>query len=267
MTRVHARGISWVAVCLAILLLCLIPQAALGTSAPVSPTSEFFVNDYANVLQFQTEQEIMNLAVDVYRQCKAQLVVLTVDTLDGAPIEDYALDVARGWGIGDDDENNGLLLLVAVEDRESRIEVGRGLEGALPDGKTGRIQDQYMLPYFREDDYDTGILEAYKALAAVVYEEYGIQPGAGLEGYADSVNEDDGFMGALIMLMVFGVSGLMLWGFISSLRGGRNTRRRGGYGGFGTFGGGYGGFGGGGSSGGGGSFGGFSGGGGSSRKW
>lgn len=243
-------------------------STAQAAPAPVSPTAEFFVNDYADVLQPQTEQEIMNLAVDLYNQCQAQLVVLTVNSLDGIPIEEYAIDTAQGWGIGGEKEDNGLLMLVAVDDRESRIEVGQGLEGALPDGKTGRVQDQFMLPYFRENDYGTGILEGYKALAAVVYEEYGIEPGAGLEGYTDNLNGDDGLspFALLLILLLFGGTGL--WFFVMASRNRGGSRRSygsgpffGGYGGGG--GSGFGGGSGGGFSGGGGSFGG----GGSSRSW
>src|SRR5699024_7310000 len=82
----------------------------------------------------------------------------------------------REWGIGNREKNNGVLILLAVEDRKSRIEVGYGLEGALPDSKTGWIQDEYMLPYFSEDDYSTGILEGYKAILLEIYNEYGIEP-------------------------------------------------------------------------------------------
>ncbi|MCE5286118.1 MAG: TPM domain-containing protein, partial [Pelosinus sp.] len=71
--------------------------------------------------------------------------------------------------------NNGVLLLVAVEDRQSRIEIGYGLEGALPDAKTGAIQDEYMLPYFQKGDYDQGILNGYLALTAVVAKEYNVE--------------------------------------------------------------------------------------------
>lgn len=63
-----------------------------------------------------------------------------------------------GWGIGSRDKNNGVLIVVATQDRQSRIEVGYGLEGALPDGLTGRLQDDTMLPYFKQGQYDKGIV-------------------------------------------------------------------------------------------------------------
>ena len=91
-------------------------------------------------------QIILAYSSALAKRTKTQVVVLTVPTLDGESIEDYGLSVLREWGIGDKKENNGVLLLVATKDRKSRIEVGYGLEGVLPDGLTGRIQDQYMLP-------------------------------------------------------------------------------------------------------------------------
>ena len=96
-------------------------------------------------------------ALSLTTKSTAQLAVLTINTLDGEPIEDYALEVLRQWGIGSKEQNNGALIVVAVKDRRSRIEVGYGLEGSLPDGLTGRIQDQYMIPYFKDGNYSKGI--------------------------------------------------------------------------------------------------------------
>src|SRR5665648_647780 len=78
------------------------------------------------------------------------------------------------YGAGESDKklNNGLLNLVSPTDGVARIEVGYGLEGAMPDAKTGRIQDEYMLPYFKSNDYNKGILNGYSALAQEVAKEY-----------------------------------------------------------------------------------------------
>ena len=81
----------------------------------------------------------------------------------------------RGWGIGSRDKNNGVLIVVATQDRQSRIEVGYGLEGALPDGLTGRLQDDTMLPYFKQGQYDKGIVNGYAATAATVAKEYNVK--------------------------------------------------------------------------------------------
>ena len=85
---------------------------------------------------------------------------------------EYSTNLFRQFGIGDKEKNNGLLILIALEERKSRIEVGYGLEGVLPDGKTGRIQDEYMIPYFKDNNFDEGILNGYKALFKEVANEY-----------------------------------------------------------------------------------------------
>lgn len=133
----------------------------LGQAAgiPPKPARDIYVVDEAGVLSSRTKQIILAYSSALAKRTKTQVVVLTVPTLDGESIEDYGLSVLREWGIGDKKENNGVLLLVATKDRKSRIEVGYGLEGVLPDGLTGRIQDQYMLPSFRKGNYDEGIPE------------------------------------------------------------------------------------------------------------
>ena len=154
---------------LIILIALLIPKP---TNAVVGPTYYFYVNDYANILSPETEQFIMNNSIKLNDATKAQIVVVTVPSLDGQDIESYATELFRDFGIGDKDLNNGLLILVALEERLCRIEVGYGLEGVLPDGKTGRYQDVYMIPYFKEDNFDEGIVNGYKAFFATIAKEY-----------------------------------------------------------------------------------------------
>jgi uncharacterized protein len=139
---------------------------------PAKPTTSIYVQDTAKVLSNNTKNTINAYSAALAEKTKAQIVVVTVPTLDGAALEDYSLQIVRDWGIGNKEKNNGVLLLVAVKDRKSRIEVGYGLEGALSDGLTGRIQDQYMLPYFRKGDYDKGILNGYSAVFNTVLKEY-----------------------------------------------------------------------------------------------
>ena len=137
------------------------------TYAVVSPKTNFYVNDYADVLSEETENYILNSNIDLQSKTKAQIVVVTVKTLDGKTIEEYATELFREFGIGDKEKNNGVLLLCSTGDRMFRIEVGYGLEGALPDGKTGRIQDQYIIPYLKNDNYDEGIKNGFSAILGV----------------------------------------------------------------------------------------------------
>ena len=107
-------------------------------AAVVSPTSDFYVNDNAGVLTRETKQYIMDTNVELQKKTGAQIVVVTVKSLNGMSIEDYAYQLFNSWGIGDKNKDNGLLLLCSYGDREFRVEVGYGLEGKLPDGKTDR---------------------------------------------------------------------------------------------------------------------------------
>lgn len=196
----------------------------------------------------------------LYQLTKAQIVVVTINTLKGQPLEDFSLKILRQWGIGDKQKNNGVLILLVVKDRKSRIEVGYGLEGALPDGKTGRIQDEYMIPYYKEGNFSKGILEGYKAILLEVYNEYGIKPGdiKNISPQTPASNtetsKNNSFLTVLIILLILidviffkgRILNFILYVIFSDRRG-----PRGGGGGFG------------GDSGGGGS----GGGGGSSRSW
>ena len=142
--------------------------------AIVSPTYEFYVNDYANLLTEETKNYIINTNVNLQNQTGAQIVVVTVKNLEGDSLEEYATELFRSFGIGDKNKNNGILMLLALEEREFRIEVGYGLEGALPDAKSGRIQDEYIIPYLSQDNWDQGIKSGFDALVSVVAQEYNI---------------------------------------------------------------------------------------------
>ncbi len=139
---------------------------------PPAPTQSIYVQDYAGVIDSETKSKINSLGSKLAAKTKAQIVVVTVKSLEGVPVETYALEILRKWGIGDKQLNNGVLLLIAVNDRQSRIEVGYGLEGALNDAKTGAIQDSYMIPYFTANDYNKGIWNGYQALVSIAAKEY-----------------------------------------------------------------------------------------------
>lgn len=253
------------ALCCVAILLTLYAGSVFAASVP-GPSQDFYVNDFAGVLTADTKLIIMRDSVALQQQTGAQIVVVTVTTLDGQALETYSLDILRSWGIGDKVKNNGVLILLAINERMSRIEVGYGLEGRLPDGKTGRIQDDYMLPYYKNDQYDEGIKNGYLAVLQEVAAEYDLD----LSTIEQSVPEQpaNNPMGdsSLPTLIGFGFIFLLLladWIFLHGiitrtlimsafLRGRRYGGGKGGSGFGGGFGGG-GGSGGGGSGGGGGS--------------
>lgn len=136
------------------------------------PTKDIYVQDYANIIDAKTERQMQKYSARLDGRTGAQIVVVTVDTTGDVPIEQYSLELFRKWGIGGKEKNNGVLLLVAVKDRKSRIEVGYGLEGALNDAKTGAIQDEYILPAFQQERYSEGIWRGYAALFKETAKEY-----------------------------------------------------------------------------------------------
>ncbi len=152
----------------------------------VSPNDTFYVYDGAQVLSEKTEQYILKTNQELESQTGAQIVVVTIPSLEGQVLEEYATNLFRQWGIGDSEKNNGLLLLCAVEDRLFRVEVGYGLEGDLPDGKTGRIQDAYIIPLLKENKFDEGIKNGYSAFLQAVAEVYDVSiTGEGAVSYED----------------------------------------------------------------------------------
>ncbi|HZK34982.1 MAG TPA: TPM domain-containing protein, partial [Bacillota bacterium] len=168
--------------------LCLSPMA--GATEYPAPTQAFYVNDYANVISGDVRSHIESATAELEARTGAQIVVVTLSSLEDASLEDFSLGLFREWGIGSAQDNNGVLILVDVGGRQSRIEVGYGLEGALPDGRTGRIQDQYMVPDFAVGDYSLGIKKGFDAIITQVYGEYGYEF-EGSEYYPDSGAEDE----------------------------------------------------------------------------
>jgi uncharacterized protein len=204
------------------------------------------------------------------------VAVLTVLSLQGDPIEDFSLRVVEAWKLGRKGQDDGILLLVASQDRKMRIEVGYGLEGELPDALAGRIVSDVMAPRFRKGDFTGGILSAVDAVlqrtggSAVASDaEGGAAEGSTTEGSAAPAKPLGWFasllrgvfkflfIGFILVIVVLSMLARTIFGGVS--RGGFF----GGGGGFGSGFGGGGGFGSGGFSGGGGSFGG----GGASGSW
>lgn len=123
--------------------------------APTDPTQR--VHDFANLLSFDQRQSLETLARGIETETTAQLAIVTVRSLDGRTVEQFANELFNQWGIGRRDVNNGVLLLVAPHEHKLRIEVGYGLEPLLTDSLCGEIRDESILPYFRNQDFPRGI--------------------------------------------------------------------------------------------------------------
>lgn len=122
-----------------------------------------FVNDYTKTLNSMEIGEINAIGEKLYATGKVEYAVVIIDSLQGYEIQDYALKIAQGR-LGESEKNNGLLLLISLEDRSYRFEVGRGLEGDLNDAYVGRIGRYYLVPNFQNESYGKGIIEASKII-------------------------------------------------------------------------------------------------------
>ena len=225
---------------------------------PAHPTQ--YVVDLAGVLDAGTQAGLNARLKDLEAATTAQVVVLTLNSLEGEPIDSFSHQTAVKWGIGQKGKDNGVLITVAVKDHKYRLEVGYGLESTLPDSLVGSIGRQYLVPNFKKGDFAGGIVAAVTEIIKVISKKGGAVTGeAGGPTAATSATETPSQSGkgqlTLVLLIAFVILALpalvmivprLLWG-----------NRRGGGGGFW-----FGGFGGGGWSSGGGDSGGFSGGGG-----
>lgn len=147
------------------------------------PKPTGYVNDYAQVVDAASKQQMERTLANLDRQHQIQISVVTVETTGGQDIFDYSLAVARGWGIGSKDaQKPSLLLLAAIKDRKAFTQVSRHLEGDIPDGLAGQIQREHIIPAFRAGEYGRGLLETINAYVDVIAEKNGfsadtIRPG------------------------------------------------------------------------------------------
>lgn len=149
----------------------LAPNLTRAASQPPIPAAPSLAKPVIDQTSTLTEQQIDAIAARITEtrgQKDYQLGVLMIKTLDGYPIEDYAIKVAREWGIGQKDKNNGILLLIAKDDRRMRIEVGSGLEGDLTDVQSSHVINDVIAPDFKKGEYYTGIYKGVDSLSALV---------------------------------------------------------------------------------------------------
>ncbi|HNP36565.1 MAG TPA: TPM domain-containing protein [Woeseiaceae bacterium] len=149
----------------ALLLLVLSAQARDWREVPPLGTP---LTDIAGVLSPAAKSELESRLQVFEQKTGSQIAVLIVDSTEPETIEQYSLRVADAWKLGRAHIDDGILLLVAIDDRKIRIEVGYGLEGAVPDARANRIIDNYIVPHFSDGDYAGGIAAGVDALAALV---------------------------------------------------------------------------------------------------
>ncbi len=130
-----------------------------------------FVNDYANLLSKEQKANLETTLSDFNKTTTVQITVVTIPDLVDETIESYAVKLFEEWGIGDKNKDNGVLFVTALNDRKTRIEVGYGLEGVLTDAQSNGIIQKIVLPEFRNNDYEKGIVDGTQAIISVVKSE------------------------------------------------------------------------------------------------
>jgi uncharacterized protein len=255
-------------VVLVLILLALAPGGSAASTPQPPAMPRDYVVDLAGVLSSDVQNRMNAYLQELEQKTGAQVVVLTVQSLDGQSIEEFSFNTKEQWRLGQKGRDNGVLITLAIQDRKYRFEIGYGLEEVLPDSMVGTIGRQYLVPYLKEGDYNKAIYAATIAVANTIAAHEGVEI-SGMPRLMPAQGTGGGQPVSLFQTVIFGIMLLaaiilfithprqcFLFLLASSL-GGRNGRWSGG--GFGGFGGGGGSFGGGG--------GGSGGGGGASGSW
>lgn len=214
MTRTGAIRTLWPLALLAMRLAC-----GLSAAAPLPAPPSRYVADNAGVLG-PAARDALNARLDRFeRDTSSQLVVWVERKLpENAALEEHVNAVFRHWKIGQARTNNGILLAVFVDDRRLRIEVGRGLEGALPDALAGRIIREQIQPRFRSGDYEGGLRAGVESIIAATRGEYRGTGGTVAGARQRGAQQLMGLVCPLLMIAVF------VFSFINAIR---RARRRG----------------------------------------
>lgn len=196
------------------LLVCL-PAAALTTkdidNVHVVDRTRF-VSDMAGAMSAPARSRADSLLQSIWRQTSAEPVVVIVPSLDGEDIDDLATRLFSDWGIGKDDRDNGVLMLISIGDRKAVIRTGYGAEGILPDVVCGRIIRNEMAPRFREDDYDGGILASLQTMQAAMTSDEAraeLMSDKANDAAADDFDADEAFDIYWKICVALGILGLL----------------------------------------------------------
>ena len=248
-----------------ILLLALIPAATVHAEQWQKLNVQGYVNDFAGVLNATTVDGLTRLNAEVDQKAKAQIAVVTIKTLEGDTVEDFANHLFKKWGVGYKGTDRGVMVLLATDDHKYWTEVGYGLEPILPDGKVGGF-GRDMVPLLRQGNYNNAVMQMVSQIAGVIAQDSHVSLESLAESHSAFPAARDGggqelhlTIGKIIfLLIIIIVVAPILLRFLGpflllSLLTGGGGRRGGGWGGggFGGGGGGFGGFGGGSSGGGG----------------
>jgi uncharacterized protein len=187
-------------------LLVLLAFRVEAAPAPL-PTPIGLVSDFADVIDAATEDRLTRRIQELKQKTGVEIAVVTLPSTQPDPVPERAVRLAEAWKPGDRDKDNGVLFLVAVQDRELFIATGYGIEGALPDGLVGEIRDRTIVPKFRAGDIAGGIEAGVDRMAAIIAREYRVELTGSLSPEAPAARHfstSDLIILAIILLVIFG---------------------------------------------------------------
>ncbi len=190
----------------AALLCTLVAMRAAAAPVPL-PTPIGLVSDFAGVLDAATEGRLTRRLQELKQKTGSEIAIVTLRTTQPDPVPERAVRLAEAWKPGDPAKDNGVLFLVAVEDRELFIATGYGIEGALPDGLVGEIRDRTIVPRFRAGDLAGGIEAGVDRMAAIIAREYQVDLTGSPSAEAPAprrFSTADLVILAIILLVIFG---------------------------------------------------------------
>jgi uncharacterized protein len=242
-----------------LVLLALTISTAASSQTQGFPRPTGFVNDFADMISPQAEAAMSSIAREVKTKTGAEIAVATIKTTGGRDIEEYSVDLYMDWGIGEKGKDNGVLLLVALDDRNLWIKTGYGLEGTIPDAVAHVIYREVLRPGFRSGQYDQALVTAVRMIAERILAESGqtLSYSDSLPGAYTLDRRPAGGIPPWVVGLLFILFPIFITLLVRRASGGRYGRRYGGFwiggmgGSSGGFGGGFGGFGGGAAGGGG----------------
>jgi len=176
------------------------------------PELKGVVNDYANVIDDDDEKKIEALLKKQEAETSNQIVILTVDSMNGDSIEEYSIKVVEQWKLGNAAKDNGVLILHSTGDREMRIEVGHGLEGILTDVLCAHIIDDQMTPLFKNDKFGEGHLLAATSVIQIIGGEYNAEDAKAKVAAANAMTPAQKLMMWIIIVIVLIVIIFILFG-------------------------------------------------------
>ena len=144
-----------------------------ASSVPSRPSN--YVVDLADIINQSIEARLNGFLMELEQKTGAQVVLLSVESLEGNSIEDFSLAVAEQWGLGRKGKDDGMLIFFAMKEKRYRFEVGYGLEGILPDSLVGSIGRDYIVPYFKKGEYSNGAAAAVLAVAGIIAKDSGVE--------------------------------------------------------------------------------------------